>query len=413
MFFSVVAMAWINSPYRESYLSFLHLPVILTFAALDISFTMQHFVNDGLMALFFLMVGLEIKREMIVGELSTLKKAALPLIAAFFGMLIPGLIYVVFNSGTPAVRAWGVPVATDIAFALGVLALLGKRVPLGLKIFLAALAIADDLLAVLVIAFFYSSALNIAMLLLSLGIAVALYTANRSGVHSTLFYALLGVALWLSVLFSGIHATLAGVVLALTIPADARIDVASFAERAKVLINKISQKVHSDEDEGKMHDNIHALEQMSEGVLSPLHRFERALTGIVSFGVLPLFALVNAGVLIEPAMMPAMTSNVALGIILGLFVGKQFGITASVWLALRLGIATLPDNVSMKQIYGVSILCGIGFTMALFVAQLAFVTAQDLDVAKLSIMVGSTISAVIGLVVLRMWLPKQLPAEQE
>lgn len=405
LFITAIALVWTNSPWHDSYEAFLHQPVKFVLGPLDLAFTLEHFVNDGLMVLFFLVVGLEIKRELLVGELSSRQKALLPMIAAVFGMVGPAVTYLLFNGGTDAARGWGVPVATDIAFALGVLALLGDRVPNGLRVFLAALAIVDDLLAVVVIAVFYTAALNVPMVLLALAIVIILYGGNRLGIHSLWFYGILGFILWIVVLASGVHATIAGVALAMCIPAHSRIDRISFFTRSRDLIDQISKRTETDEDEGKQLDAVHALEEMCEHVQTPLHRIEHGLSMVVSFGIMPLFALVNAGVVITPAMIDGLASPVALGIALGLFLGKQIGISGSVWLSVRLGLTRVPSGVSMAQMYGVSLLCGIGFTMALFVAHLAFINPEHLEMAKLSILLGSTLSAVIGAVVLRRLLP--------
>lgn len=405
LIFSAIAIVWINSPFHALYQAMLHQPVEVVFAKLRLAFTLEHFVNDGVMVIFFLVVGLEIKREMLVGELSTRQKALLPMIAAVMGMIGPAAIYLIFNAGTDAARGWGVPVATDIAFALGILALLGSRIPLGLKVFLAALAIVDDLLAVLVIAVFYTAGLNAEMLLLAGVITAILYLGNRLRINSVTFYAIFGFALWVAVLFSGIHATIAGVVLAMCIPADARIDRVSFFSKSRDLLDRITRRTSTDEDEGAQLDAIHALENMCEYAQSPLHRIEHGLGRIVSFGIMPLFALVNAGVVIDLSLVSSLASPVSLGIVLGLFIGKQLGITAAVWASVKFGIAKLPNGVSMKQMYGVSLLCGIGFTMALFVAHLAFIEQQHLHIAKFSIIVGSVISAIIGSLVLRTVLP--------
>ncbi|MBN9401012.1 MAG: Na+/H+ antiporter NhaA ['Candidatus Kapabacteria' thiocyanatum] len=401
---TAVALAWINSPLGGSYHALLALPLEFMLGSFHLHFTLGHFVNDGLMVVFFLSVGLEIKREMLVGELSSLKKALLPMIGAVFGMLFPALIYLAFNAGTPTARGWGVPVATDIAFALGILALLGNRVPLGLKVFLAALAIVDDLLSVLVIALFYSASLDVELLLWALVVTGILYAGNRIGIHSIKFYTVFGIVLWLLVLFSGVHATIAGVVLALTIPARPRIDRRSFFDRAHGLVNDVFRRRDSG-DEATNSDAIHQLEKMSEQVQSPLIRIEHALQPYVSFVIMPVFALANSGVAIDATMVGNLFSPVSLGIALGLFLGKQIGVSLAAWLSVRFGWATLPDSTTLRHIYGVSLLCGIGFTMALFVANLAFTDQHSLDVAKLSILVGSTISAVFGLVLLSRSLP--------
>lgn len=402
---TAIAMLWSNSPFHESYNHLLHQPIAITISWFRLYFPFERFVNDGLMVLFFLVVGLEIKREVLVGELSTTKRAILPLIAAVFGMIGPGTIYFAFNAGTPAVRGWGIPVATDIAFALGVLALLGSRVPLGLKVFLAALAIADDLLAVLVIALFYSSDLNLSVLIAAGIVTCILYGGNLIGIKSVLYYVLFGIALWALILFSGIHPTIAGVVLALTIPADAKIDSVGFADRASDIIRRIRHRVANDEEEGLQMDNVHGLEEMCEAVQSPLHRIEHALQGWVSFAILPVFALVNAGVVIDTSSLSHLLTPVGMGIVFGLFIGKQVGITAAVWGLVRLKWAVLPNNVSLLHIYSISVICGIGFTMALFVANLAFVTPIELNISKLSIITGSLLSTIVGLILLRRFLP--------
>lgn len=408
--FTAIAIFWTNSALHESYEQFLHQPIDITLFSLHLAFTFEHFVNDGLMVLFFLLVGLEIKREALIGELSTLRKAALPLIAALAGIVFPGSIYALFNAGTPAAHGWGVPVATDIAFALGVLALLGNRVPLGLKVFVAALAIADDLLAVLVIALFYTSSLNMLALFGAAVTMILLVVMNRSGVRDLRMYALAGVVLWLFVLHSGIHATIAGVMLAMTIPVRSRISMKDFVHDAKTYLGGLVRTVENGEEEGKQLDVVHALEQRCEDVQSPLHRMEASLYNGVNFLIMPVFALVNAGVFFDPRVLDSIGDHVSMGIILGLFLGKQIGITLAVALSLRLGIAELPNRVNMRLIYGVSILCGIGFTMALFVAHLAFEPGMHLDVARLSILIASSISALVGLLVLHLWLPKKQPA---
>ncbi len=367
--FTAIALIWANSPLLSYYELFLHYPIEFRFSNVDIAFTFEHVVNDGLMVLFFLIVGLEIKREVILGELSTIKKALLPLIAAVMGVIGPALIYLAFTAGTSSSRGWGVPVATDIAFALGILALLGNRIPSGLRVFLAALAIVDDLIAVLIIAIFYTAELNAVMLAAAGMCTLILIVGNRRRVTSLWFYSIVGIALWIAILLSGIHATIAGVVLAMCIPARSISGVASTAKTARIK--------------------------------SPLYRIEHGLGVYVSFCIIPLFALVNAGVTIDPNLMASLASPVSLGIILGLFVGKQIGITAAVWASVKIGLAKLPTGVSMRHMYGMSLLCGIGFTMALFVGHLAFADPLDLAVVKLSVIVGSVISAVVGAVVLR------------
>lgn len=403
--FTAIAMIWINSPWHASYEALIHAPLAFNVFGLKLDFSFAHFVNDGLMVIFFVAVGLEIKRELLVGELSSLKRAMLPMIAAVFGMIGPAAIYLAFNGGTDAARGWGTPVATDIAFALGILALVGPRVPLGLKVFLAALAIVDDLLSVLVIALFYSSTLNVDMLFWAGIITIVLYTGNRLGVQNVKFYLLLGVALWVLVLFSGVHATIAGVVLAMTIPARRKLDGPAFFASARALVDEVLRRPEIDDDEATQMDAVHDLEKLAESVQTPLHRIEHALQPYVAFLIMPVFALANAGVALNSQLIDGIFSPVSLGIALGLFVGKQVGVTFSVWASVKLGIAELPHGTTLKHMYGVALLCGIGFTMALFVANLAFIDPTHLDAAKLSILIGSTISAVVGMIVLRRSLP--------
>lgn len=409
--FTAIAMLWANGPWADAYKAFLHAPLEVTVGSIHLHFTFEHFVNDALMVIFFLTVGIEIKRELLIGELSSLKKALLPMIGAIFGMIGPAVIFVAFNAGTPAIRGWGVPVATDIAFALGILALVGPRVPIGLKVFLAALAIVDDLLSVLVIAIFYSGDLNMTMLLWAVITTIVLYTGNRIGVRWLPFYGVLGVFLWFFVFNSGIHATIAGVVLALTIPVHSRIDRESFFNQARDLINDVLRRPERDGYGATQADAINALEELSEQVQAPSARIEHSLQPYVSFLIMPIFALANAGVVLSPGMVNGLLSPVSLGIALGLFIGKQVGVTFAAWLSVKLGWAELPDGTTLKQIYGVALLCGIGFTMALFVAHLAFVSPADLELSKLSILIGSSVSAIVGFVLLRRWLPT-LPARQ-
>jgi NhaA family Na+:H+ antiporter len=360
-----------------------------------------------LMAVFFLLVGLEIKREVLCGELSSPKGAALPIFGALGGMIVPALLYTTVAlsiGGAESRRGWAVPMATDIAFALGVLALLGRRAPAGLKVFLAALAIADDLGAILVIAIFYTSQLSMAALGAAGVCLLLLIAGNKLGVRRTGFYAILGVALWLAVYKSGIHATIAGVLLALTIPARRRIDEAAFTERARSLVDAFAAGTHTPSDRdlsADQQDAVVSLERACEAVTQPLQRLEHALHPWVAFGIMPLFALANAGVAVSGATArEAVADPASIGTFLGLFFGKQIGVFAFAWLAVRTGLARLPSNTTWPQLFGVACLCGIGFTMSLFIAGLAFTSAQVLDHAKLAILGASTLSAVVGAAVL-------------
>lgn len=347
-----LALLAANSPAAPVYLGLLHADIA--------GMSVGHWVNDGLMTLFFLLVGLELKRELIDGQLSTWSRRILPGAAALGGMAAPALIYLAFNRGDPAtLGGWAVPTATDIAFALGVLALLGSRVPVSLRIFLTALAIIDDLGAVVIIAAFYTAQLVLGWLAAA-GAVVALgYALNRAGVNRVPIYLLLGVILWVCVLFSGVHPTLAGVALALVVPL-------------------------------RPHD-----------ATSPLHRLEHGLQPWVAFAVLPLFGFANAGVPLAGVSLATLAGPLPLGIAAGLFAGKQLGVFGAAWLLIRAGWAVRPDGASFAQLYGVALLCGIGFTMSLFIGLLAFPAAPAVqDEVKIAILLGSSLSALAGAAVL-------------
>jgi len=348
-----------NSPFGPGYFQLLEVHVF--------GLSVLHWINDGLMAVFFLLVGLEIKREMLDGELATWPRRALPGIAAFGGMLVPALIYVVINADTPAtLRGWAIPAATDIAFALGVLALLGKRVPVSLKVFLTALAILDDLGAVAIIAVFYTGDLSLVMLAASAAGLAVLIGLNKAGVSKLWPYVAIGAVIWFFVLKSGVHATLAGVAVALTIP-------------------------------------LKPSPGRPEAADSALHRLEHALQPWVAYAVVPIFGFANAGVSLSGMTPAALLAPVPLGIALGLFVGKQLGVFAFSWLAIRMGLADMPARATALQLYGVSTLCGIGFTMSLFIGLLAFPTSAELqDATKIGVLGGSTLSALVGWTILRL-----------
>jgi NhaA family Na+:H+ antiporter len=396
---ALVALVWANSPFADSYAGLWETRLTIGVGDLALSKPLLLWINDGLMAVFFLVVGLEIKREVLVGELATSRKAMLPIAAAVGGALLPALLFVLIAGGDPeAIRGWGVPMATDIAFALGVLALLGSRAPVGLRIFLTALAIVDDLLAVLVIAVFYSSGLSPVALAAAAAVLVALVVANRLGVRRPLVYAVLGVGLWVAILQSGIHATIAGVLLAMTIPARTRIDRTAFVGGARRLVADLSDRHDAPSDE-EHHATLWDLEDLTEHAQAPMLRIEHALLPWVAFLIVPLFALANAGVAIGGDLGGALTNPIALGIIVGLVVGKQIGITLGAWLVVRAGLAALPDGVSWRHVYGGAWLGGIGFTMSLFVADLAF-GESPLALAKIGILAASVIAGVGGYLVL-------------
>ena len=402
---TALALGWANSPWAESYHHLWEVPLTIGFSGYGLTLSLHHWINDGLMAVFFFLVGLEIKREMLVGELASPRQAALPIAGALGGMLVPAGIYAALNVGGPGAPGWGIPMATDIAFALGVVALLGPRVPLGLKVFLAALAIVDDIGAVLVIAFFYTAALSWSALAAGAVLLVALIVCNIAGVRRPAAYALLGVALWASFLASGIHATIAGVVLAMTIPSRTRINEDEFLARGRRLLDDFERSCSPATTVLTNANQQHAIQELElacEEAQSPLLRLEHGLHGIVAFGIMPLFALANAGVHFGGDLFAGLAWPITAGTILGLVAGKPIGITLFAWLATRIGVAALPSGTAWRALIGVSCLGGIGFTMSIFIASLAFPAAPPLlDSAKLGILVASLVAGLVGWAVLR------------
>jgi NhaA family Na+:H+ antiporter len=358
IFCVIISLTIANSNLGEAFETFLNTQIGFSNQNVQLNYSISLWINDGLMAIFFLLVGLEIKREIIEGELSTPKKAAMPIFAAIGGMLLPAGVYAIFNIGTPTVQGWGIPMATDIAFALGVISLLGKRVPASLKIFLAALAIADDLGAILVIAIFYTEELHWMQLLYSAGILGLLITMNRFGVKKLFFYIIPGIFLWYFVHHSGIHATIAGVLLALTIPTNPVKDT------------------------------------------SPLEKLEHIIIWPVNFLVMPIFALANTNIQFESKMIGDLASPLGFGIIFGLALGKPIGVTLFSWLAVKLGFAKLPNRATWKHIFGLGLLAGIGFTMSIFIALLSFSNIDYKMEAKFAILIASLFSGIAGYVFL-------------
>lgn len=402
---TLVAIGWANSPWAQSYHHFWETELSLRWGQHALRYSLHHWINDGLMAVFFFLVGLEIKREFLVGELASMKRAALPIAAALGGMVVPALIYAGLNVGTEGQRGWGIPMATDIAFALGVLALLGPRTPLALKVFLAALAIVDDLGAVLVIAVFYTA--DIAWSALGIGalILAALIVANRLGARSPLIYVGLGWALWVAFLLSGVHATVAGVLLAMTIPARTRIDTTEFLDRGRRLLDHFD--VAGEEGPDVLTNKgqqaaIQEMENLCEAAQAPLQRIEHELHYWVAFGIIPLFALSNAGVHLGGNLAAAFAHPVTLGVTLGLVIGKPIGISLFAWLAVKARMAVLPDGIGWRAIGGVSLLGGIGFTMSLFISALAFPDHPELnEEAKIGIFAASVVAGILGWLALR------------
>ena len=368
---AIMAMIVANSPLSPYYNMLIKTPVVISVGSFEIAKPLLLWINDGLMALFFLAVGLELKREMIEGELSEPKKMILPLLGAIGGMVVPALIYIAFNYQDPvAISGWAIPTATDIAFALGVLMLLGKGVPVGLKMFLVSLAIFDDIGAIVIIALFYSSELSITALMVSAVVIFLLYIMNKRGVTEITSYAILGLILWIAILKSGVHATLAGVILSFFIPL------------------KTSKK-----------DDL---------VRSPLKQLERDLDRTVTFFILPLFAFTNASVILSNVTFESLLHPIPLGVALGLFIGKQVGIFSFCYIGVKLGIAHLPKDINWRLLYGISLIAGIGFTMSLFIASLSFgkTGVNLLFDERLGILIGSILSGVSGYFVLRSALKK-------
>ena len=400
---TVAALVWANSPWAATYFSLWHTKLTLGFAGAQLSEELHFWINDGLMAIFFLLVGLEIKREALVGELASARKAALPIVAALGGMIVPAGIYFLFNRTGPGAAGWGVPMATDIAFALGVLALLGDRVPTSLKVFLAALAIADDLGAVLVIAFFYTAQISWIALTIAGMFFVALIVMNRIGARHPLVYAVLGLGLWLAFLQSGIHGTVAGVLLALTIPARQRIDGRAFLERTEQILQEFREADGGGDAIQANATRSAALSVLAEDCQhaeSPMLRFEHALAPWSKHAIMPIFALANAGVAMGGGAFGQLVSPISIGVICGLVLGKPLGVVGFSWLAIRSRFGAMPEEAGWRQLIGVGMLAGIGFTMSLFIANLAFGADSVLETAKVGILVASVVSGIAGVLML-------------
>ena len=400
---TVIALIWANSPWAESYNALWHTKLTFSFGNFGVSKDLLHWINDGLMAVFFFVVGLEIKREVLVGELASLRQAILPIVAAIGGMVFPAGFYLLFNMNGPAQGGWGIPMATDIAFALGVLSLLGKRVPLSLKIFLTAVAIVDDLGAVLVIALFYTSELVWVSLLVGAIFLVALIVMNRLGVRSPIVYGLLGIGLWVAFLKSGVHATIAGVLLAITIPVRTRINTEEFITNASYFLDDFRK--HGKQGESVLTNKsqratLQAIEVAAEHAQTPLQRLEHILHPWVSNFIMPVFALANAGVVLRSDLFSLLVQPVTLGIMAGLIFGKQIGVFIASYLAVKLKWAELPSGLTWGRLYGLAWLAGIGFTMSLFITSLAFTDTGILATAKAGILFASLISGTVGAFIL-------------
>ena len=371
IFAAALALAVANSPLASSYMSLLDIPVVFAIDSFIIDKPLLLWINDGLMAVFFFLVGLEVKREVLEGQLSSWSKASLPLVAALGGMALPALVFIGFNLGSADnIQGWAIPAATDIAFALGILSLLGPRVPVALKALLLAIAVIDDIGAIAIIALFYSGEIDTGMLAAAAMVFIVMLALGRAKVASTIPYVLLAILMWAFVLKSGVHATLAGVAAALTIPLD------------------------RSSDHG------------------PLERMEHALHPWVAFLVIPVFGFANAGVTLLGLEPSALLDPLPLGIALGLLIGKQLGIFGFAWLAVKMKLASLPDEVNWRQIHALSLLAAIGFTMSLFIGNLAFTTADQVDAVKLGVLAGSTVAALTGYFLLKAALPAVTPVQE-
>jgi Na+:H+ antiporter, NhaA family len=402
---TLTALVWANSPLAESYHHLWETPVSVGFGEFALTYSLHHWINDALMAVFFFMVGLEIKREILVGELASLKRAALPIAAAIGGMVVPALLYTAVNAGGPGARGWGIPMATDIAFALGVLMLLGPRTPLALKVFLAALAIVDDIGAVLVIAVFYTERISLEAIAFAAIFMGALVMANRLGVRRPPIYLFLGILLWIAFLKSGIHPTVAGVLSAMAIPARTRIDTTEFLARGRRVLDHFEATGEEGPSILTNRGQQAALEEMErncEAAMAPLQTIEHDLQFWVAFTIIPLFALANAGVRLSGDASSALLNPVTLGVVLGLVIGKPIGITLFAWAAVRMQIASMPLGVGWRAVAGVACLGGIGFTMSLFIGGLAFQGMPVLnDAAKIGIFAASLVAGLAGWGMLR------------
>jgi NhaA family Na+:H+ antiporter len=404
---AVAALIWANSPWQHSYHALWEQSFTITIGKFSFTKTFHHLINDGLMAVFFFVVGLEIKRELVRGDLSSLDRALMPIIAALGGMIAPALIYVGFTYNTPFVRGWGIPMATDIAFALAVLALLGKRIPAELRILLLGIAIVDDIGSILVIAVFYTEEINFVALLAAAGVIGAIVLMQRMGFRAASSYVAAAALLWLAALKSGVHATLAGVALGAITPLRASVPREEFPSQLQALNRQLEQA----SQEGSEEDVAQALGRMEELARAsepPLERAERLLHPWVTILVLPLFALSNSGITLSREAVSGLIHNpIALGIAAGLVLGKTLGISGFALLAGRLGLASLPGRVGWKELAGTSMVAGVGFTVSLFIAGLSFSEPAAADAARASILFASLVAAILGYCVLRAASPQR------
>lgn len=407
---TVVALGWANSPWREDYHHILETHLTLDVAIFMVDLNVEEWINDGLMALFFFVIGLEIKRELMFGQLSTLRSAALPAIAAIGGMVVPAGIYLALNLGGDGMRGWGIPMATDIAFALGVLALLGRRIPMQLRVFMLGLAVVDDLGAIAVIAIAYTETIDFGQLGLAAGLIVAMIVANRLGLRQPAVTAALAFLIWVAVLKSGVHATVAGVLIAGLTPARPSYSREEFSEEAEALLAEYQTAMASGDRE-RAEAILGEIEETSQATEAPLERLERIIHPWSSYVILPLFALANAGIeFSEGTLDRALSSSVTIGVFAGLVIGKLVGITLFPWVASRLGLVELPRAITWLHVAGVALVGGIGFTVAIFVSGLAFDDKAIVDNAKMGILAASLVAGLVGYSLLRIAARPPAPA---
>ena len=405
----IIAIIWANSA-PESYHHVWEIKLTVGLGESVLKQPLHIWINDGLMAIFFFVIGLELKREFMDGELSSFRKASLPMGAALGGMIFPALIYVLINYNTDSSRGWGIPMATDIAFALALLSMAGKHIPSSIKVFLSALAVADDLGAVLVIAFFYTTKVNFTAFGIAIVFLIALIVGNRLGARSSIFYLLLGIGVWLGFLFSGIHATIAGVLVAFTIPAATRINEDVYSTNLKKLTKEFELEIPSNSTltTPAQHQTIQHVKDLSLAAETPLQKIEHALHPWVAFVIMPLFALSNSGIIIGSDFFSSLINPISIGVILGLVLGKFIGILFFTWLMIKLNIGNLPKGANWHHIFGVALLGGIGFTMSLFISGLAFIDQAFVEQAKYGILIASILAGVLGILVLRGIKPNEL-----
>ena len=403
---ALTAIIWANSAASDSYFALWQTELGLSLGHLEFSLSLKEWMNEVLMMAFFLLIGLEVKEQMLVGELAAPRKALLPICSALGGMILPGLIYFGLTQGTSAVKGWGIPTATDIAFALGILALLGKRIPLSLKIFLATLAIADDIGAIIIISIFYAEGMNPQGLLIALFFWLMIFGIGRMGIYNTLLFFMLSVGVWFGFMNAGIHATIAGVAVAMAIPARSLIDGRGALNK---VLGRLDMSHLSNYDilrDHRQKDAVTRLNVVAHDMTPPLVKLADSLQPWVSFVVMPLFVLANAGVSLEGNLLNSLSSPISISVILGLTLGKPLGIVSFTWLAIRSGLAVMPQGLRWIHIIGMGMLAGVGFTMSLFVTELAFAGLQaSADSAKLGIIIASMLSSIGGALVLLMSQP--------